>query len=167
MTALKAEPDTGFNFDAVQGIPYKKAGLYFEQVRAYLEAFDEVKVFLFEDLVSAPQNLMRELYQFIGADPDFQPEFRKYNVTGKPKNKALRGLHAVIYSQGPIQSWLKVFVGALKLGGFVNRLKHWISSAESEKTEMPAEARAYLKDYYREDILKLQSLLNRDLSAWL
>jgi hypothetical protein len=32
---------------------------------------------------------------------------------------------------------------------------------------MPADARHALVDLYREDIEKLQSLLNRDLSAWL
>ena len=32
---------------------------------------------------------------------------------------------------------------------------------------MDARERRYLIDYYREDITKLASLLNRDLSAWL
>ena len=43
----------------------------------------------------------------------------------------------------------------------------WVIRQELIRREMTPETRSWLTELYREDILRLQELLGRDLSAWL
>ena len=52
---------------------YKETGMYYEPVKAYLENFSKVKVFLFEDLIADPKSFMGETYDFLGAEKSFSP----------------------------------------------------------------------------------------------
>ena len=47
------------------------------------------------------------------------------------------------------------------------KLTEWLGTINLEKPQMKPETREYLKNLFREDILKLQTLINRDLSHWL
>jgi hypothetical protein len=49
----------------------------------------------------------------------------------------------------------------------ISELRAGLDTINLEKPQMKPETREYLKNLYREDILKLQTLINRDLSHWL
>ncbi|OHX66879.1 sulfotransferase family protein [Flammeovirga pacifica] len=62
---------------------YKDTTMYAEQVKAYLDHFDHVKVLFYDDLKENPKEVMDNITDFIGAErfktyPDFS---KKYNIS--------------------------------------------------------------------------------------
>lgn len=140
---------------------YKNSGLYYQQVKAFLENFKNVKVLLFEDFNNFPNRILKEICEFIEVKPDFEFDTSyKYNVSGDPKNTVLYKLET---SRGLVN-----FVKKLVPKKVVAKIKKsWSGEKQMVKTAMNPETRKQLIDFFREDILKLQELLKRDLSRWL
>ena len=115
---------------------------------------------LYEDLVSDPRGLVRDLFVFLGVDPGFEPEVGvRHNEGGYPRH---RRLNAVLNHQA-----LKRALGPLApapVKRFVNTLRRGNTGAAPVMDEA---TRARLSALYREDILRLQELLGRDLGRWL
>jgi hypothetical protein len=140
---------------------YKKSGLYYKQVKAYLESFKAVKVIVYEDFEKEPQKILAQMCTFFGVDETFQfnTEY-KYNVSGEPKNKMLYKLET---SRGLIN-----FVKKMVPDKWVKKVRN-IFTGEKQmiKTGMNEDTRLDLIEFFRSDILKLQALIQQDLSHWL
>jgi hypothetical protein len=140
---------------------YKNSGFYFEQVKAYLDNFKNVNVIIYEDLKNNEQKILAEICDFIGVNAGFQFDTSyKYNVSGDPKNPVLYKLER---SRGLI-NFLKKFIPR-KLVYQIK--KKWTGEKQMIRLEMNPDTRLELVEFFREDILKLQNLLKRDLSHWL
>ncbi len=62
---------------------YKSRGFYGEQLERYLKEFpiEQLKIFLYEDLLEDPVALVQECCSFLGVDSNFEPDMQeKYNV---------------------------------------------------------------------------------------
>ena len=83
---LKAEENRlNDNWDFIWG--YKKGGLYYEQVKTFLNTFTNVKVILQEDLKTDTKRVIKEVYSFLKVNPDFKTDTSiEYNPSGIPKN---------------------------------------------------------------------------------
>lgn len=140
----------------------KDVGLYYNQVKAFKENFKNVRIYLSEDLKSDPQGLLKDIFEFLGADSDFIPDNLKviYNVSGVPKNKLL---HKFLHDKLIIKSLIKPFIPFLLREKIVKNLKN----KNLIKIAMKDEDKNYLREFYREDIKKLENLIDRDLSHWL
>ncbi|MEM9092479.1 MAG: sulfotransferase [Cyanobacteria bacterium P01_F01_bin.53] len=144
-------------------------GRYYEGVKHFLEVFgpEQVKLFLYEELRNDSAGLMREVYSFIGVDPDFNADTsQKQQKAEIPKNQKLNQL---LRTNNPIRSAagsvLRMLMPEEKRQALRSRL---ISANSQGKEGMPLsdEDRKLLENYYREDILRLQDLIDRDLSGW-
>lgn len=140
-------------------------GFYYKQVKAYLESFSQVKVYLYDDLVKDPLGFMKTIYEFLEVDASFVPDIKThYNVSGYYKNKFL-----VKFFTKP--NLLKTVIKTAVKPFFSD--EKWMKLIESvrvktvEKPQIMPETRKYLENIYQEDIVKLQDLINRDLSHWL
>lgn len=142
---------------------YKDKGFYGQQLQRYYEAFpkEQIKVYLFEDLCRNPIDVVQDIFAYIGVEPSFEPDMAKKNVSGVPKNVALQRL---LTRKNPIKA-----VGKRLLPKqFRKNLSNSIQAKNlGEKPTLLPETRAELLDLYRDDILLLQGLIERDLSAWL
>jgi len=146
---------------------YKDVGFYYNQVKAYLENFSEVKVYLYDDLKKDPLSLVQDIYRFLGVDDSFIPKSigEKFNVSGVPKNKFL---HEFLRKPNAIKSTLRPLARlVLPDKETRERFLRKLLQKNLKKPEMKPETRDYLKRLYKEDILKLQDLIKRDLSHWL
>lgn len=141
---------------------YLNVGLYYEQVKAYKENFENVKVYLFEDLKSDPKNLIKDIFEFLEVDSNFTPDNlkEKFNVSGMPKNKLL---HNFLHNKNILKSIVKTFIPPSYRRKIIQNLK----LKNMKKVPMKFEDRNYLKEFYRDDIRKLEKLIDRDLSHWL
>lgn len=141
-----------------------EAGLYYEQVKAYLEAFpsEQIRIFLFEELQSDTAAVFQQICQFIGVDDTFIPDTsERINIGGVPRN---RMLHKVLTKRYAVTAFLKPFVPL----NFRKKMRYRLISKNLRGyPPMPGAVRERLSEHYQEDILKLQSLINKDLSAWL
>lgn len=146
---------------------YKRIGLYSEQLGRYQKVFnpEQMKVVLYDDLVNAPGNLLKELFLFLEVDPLFSPDMTEHpNVSGAPKSVFLhRLMKAIFMKPNPIK-----FISRLVLPKSVRRnFMLSIRAKNLQKQQMSQEDRQYLMAFFREDILKLQDTISRDLSGWL
>ena len=145
---------------------YKETGYYFEQLRRYYDLFDagQIKVYLYEDLTHDAPGLMKDIYRFLGVDDAFKPLIeRKQNVSGVPKHTLL---HSLVFKRGsPVKALLRP-IKSLLPGSMINTAMD-LENRSLVKPELPPSLRAALVGDYREDILKLQQLIQRNLSHWL
>lgn len=140
---------------------HKQVGFYAEQLARYYALFpkNQIKIFLYEDFCTKPTQIIKEIFEFLEVDSSFVPDIAyKSNVNGIPKN---RFLYALI-SENPLRPLLIPFM-PLSLRAVVSRLKNTMI----EKPKLAPELRQQLIEDYREDINKLQHMLQRDLSTWL
>ncbi len=146
---------------------YKDVGFYYEQVKDYIKEFKRVKIFLTDDLEKNPLKVVKETYEFLEVDPSFVPDVSvKYNVSGVPKSKMFS---VTLKKANTLGSVLEPVVNTLfpKKG---IKIVSWIEKIRAknlESPEMKPETKEYLQTLYKENILKLQDLIKRDLSNWL
>lgn len=138
-------------------------GMYWYQVQAYLEAFDHVKVLLLEDLRNNTKAKINEIIQFLDLDPVDHLEQKRLNVSGTPKSNFAAMISHLIYKRNV----LKKIIRPLLPQNLRYKLKMGISGFIFKKNPLRPEHRQVLIDIYRDDILRLQKLLDRDLSDWL
>ncbi|MBX6422897.1 sulfotransferase [Thermosulfurimonas sp. F29] len=145
---------------------YKDVGFYYNQVKAYLENFSEVKIYLYDDLKKDPLKLVQDIYKFLEVNDSFVPKSinEKFNISGVPKNKFL---HKLLVQPNPIIFPIKFVLKSMLPRDTRQRLRNKFLQKILKKPQMKPETREYLKQLYKEDILKLQELIKRDLSHWL
>jgi len=141
---------------------YLHLGFYARSLKRYLEYFDraQLHISLLEDLQSGPDDLMRNLFRFLEVEDTFTPDLsHKHNVSGVIRNPALR---FVWTRSKEIRAGLRRFLPPQ----FRHAASEWIIQ-DLVKLPFPADLRSELTEYYRQDILQLQDLIQRDLSHWL
>ncbi|GAB4389146.1 MAG: sulfotransferase [Thermodesulfovibrionales bacterium] len=148
----------------IPGYDYIGFGLYYEQVKAYMDAFPRVKVFLFEDLRRDALRVVRDIFRFLGVDDSFAPVVgERHNHSRAPKSllvqRTLRKPN-LISSVFPLAR----LIPKEKRVAVVRKLANLNTK---KRVKMKARTRKYLEELFREDVLRLQGLIGRDLSGWL
>ena len=73
------------NWDFIWG--YKRCGMYYDQVKAFMDNFSNVKVVLQENLKNEPFTVLKDIYSFLAVDTTFQTNVSiSYNESGIPNN---------------------------------------------------------------------------------
>lgn len=139
-----------------------KGGLYFEMLMRYYSEFPNknIKIYLFEDLVTNPLVLMNNFMDFIEI-----PEFKfhianKFNISGTIRWNWAR----------KIKIRRTVFVSFLRKVLPIRVYQQVRSSGEKiffkKPANVPLATRIKIQEYYKFEILRLQELIQRDLSHW-
>lgn len=140
---------------------YKNGGLYAEALEHYQKEFTNVKVVFFEDLKSKPHEVLNELFVFLGVKSKISIDVdTRYSHSGKPKSKIISLLTS---RKNPIIFMMREI--ALK---FIPR--KYLEKAASKmfvKDTILSDDKKQLQSFFKKDILKLETLLNRDLKSWL
>ena len=142
---------------------YLFIGRYYEQVKRYLDMFPrgQVMICYYEEYRKDADGVMRSIYEFLGVDPSFEPDTeKKLNTSSVPRHGKLN----YWLNQSGLISWAKRVLPRSWRSTFKQAM---YSSSKDDIPEMTAHERAWLIDYYREDIGKLSDLLEKDLSGWL
>lgn len=144
---------------------YRQTGLFADQVAAYLNEFSRVKIALMEDLAGDPVAYMKDLFRFLGVDDSFEPDVStRFNRGGVPRSRLLYRLVVGGNQTRPREvQLLGRWLGEDRVLRWRERLRGRVLHRES----LQPETRSALLLDYRDDILKLQDLLGRDLSVWL
>ena len=145
---------------------YLRVGLYHSQLKRYFDLFprDQIKIYLHEDLKSDSLGVVQDLFRFLGVDDSFTPDTTvRYNASGIPKN---RMLHYSLEKLREVRPAIERFLPE-GLRQRLLRVAVDINNKNLTKPRLSPEVRARLVEAYREDTLKLQHLIQRDLSSWL
>jgi hypothetical protein len=154
-----------------EGVVY--LGLYYFPVKMFLEEFkrEQICVLLFDDFVKNKQKFYRSLFEFVGVDSSFIPDtsviLRKGGKTGI-KNKVIKKLllDQNSFVRSVITSIIKPFTTPDQRRLLFLKTKNIFLKRKSSSS-FPHELKQNLINFYREDILKTQDLLDLNLSHWL
>ncbi len=157
---------------------YLGLGRYCEQVERYIQCFgnDRVHVVLFDDLIVDPFAVCQGIFSFLGLDP--MPDLsclRVHNVT-KTRHQLLDPIYRLRAHQGAIGRVARNLHGRLSGHHIYLDLKQSLldnldrpSPVQRKNTahnSMPGTIRAMLIDDFADDVVRLEQLINRDLSSW-
>jgi hypothetical protein len=142
---------------------YRGDGCYYANLKPYFERFDrtQIRVYLYEDWNRQPQQLLQEIFSFLGVANLITPAMlKRHNETLTVRNQTLarllRRAHLIKRLTGVLPPSWRRRLGA-KVRGF-------------NQTKLPAldpQVCQELTALYRTDILQLQDLIGRDLRHWL
>lgn len=149
-----------------------KEGFYYTHLKRYYELFEpnQIKVFLYEDLKKDSDQLMRDLFTFIGVNPDFKPQLDvEYNVSGKPKNPLidkLIGANSILLRTA--KTVAPGIISKLKGSAQAQKMLTDIRKKNLDRSPLSTEVKGKLiEEVYKDEITKLEQLIHRDLSKWL
>jgi hypothetical protein len=140
--------------------PFLAFGSYFDQVRRYMKLFPihQLNISLYEDMRADHRAWFSRLLSFLEVENSFIPQ--QIEVPSKPHVPRFIGVsHALRIRK------LKKIAGLVLPGRLKTFAKQLIGRNDLPKLRL--QDRAILVDYYRDDILRLQDLIGRDLSVWL
>ncbi|HIP69968.1 MAG TPA: sulfotransferase [Anaerolineae bacterium] len=141
-----------------------EAGLYYPRVRAYLNAFstEQVLVILYDDFRANSLGIFKQICAFIGVDNTIIPDMSyRANVGGFPRNRVI---HNVLTEKHRIAAFIKPFLPL----DFRRKIKYSLINKNLQPyPALSDKMRTQVLEFYRDDILKLQTLIDKDLSAWL
>lgn len=145
---------------------YKSLGMYYQQVRSFLENFPEVQIFLFEQLKENMAQLIKEVFTFLEVDASYEIKNTEtpLNVSGIPKNKVMQkflSTHNIFFRTG--RKMLHDTFLEDPLAKFAANLR----KKNLTRKKLDSGMRKSLVEFYRKDILKLSDLIHEDLSHWL
>jgi hypothetical protein len=162
MRTRRGEPVKGLYQELTVESSHVKEGFYYRRMKRYMDLFprEQIKIYIFEQFKKTAAATIRDLYDFVGVDPSFSPDLSvRHNPGAVPK---IRLINRLFFSPSFINFSKAIFPESLH--GSLKKVQQMNLSATPK---MPADLRAELLQIYRQDILDLQSLIDRDLSIWL
>ena len=144
---------------------YKNRGFYFEQVERYLRLFgpSQLRFYLYEDLNREPDAMLTDIFRFLEVDEGFMPDVSvRHNVAGIPRSRALLKL---VMTPNPLKTLVKPLLPTRIRNSFRAAITE--NRASLRRPPVPKEIRRQLIAEHRPDTLRLQDLIQRDLSHWL
>lgn len=135
-------------------------GRYATHMRRFFEVFprDQILVVLYDDYRRDARAVLRQIFAFIGVDPEVPVDVsRRHGETMVPRFRLLHAARDRLIGLAPLLPWLPEGVRRTLKGVYRRAPTAVMSHAD----------RRMVIDYYHDEIVRLQSLIGRDLSAWL
>lgn len=144
---------------------YTEASKYYSQVKSFIDNFDNVTVFLTEELKQKPDLFFKKLFAFLEVDTNFQVNHAiKYNESGTPRSQTIHNFFSDESKfRKAIQPIVRVFLPSQTRKLLSNKIK----SKNLKDLSFDIKTKENLKNIFKNDVINLQKLLNKDLSSWL
>jgi len=144
---------------------YTGVSKYYEQVKSFYDNFDNVLVLLNEELKEEPDLFFKKIFTFLEVDSNYIVDHSiKYNESGAPRSRAI---HNFFSEDSKIRKAIQPVVRTFLSPERRKLLSNKIQSKNLQNLTMADDTRENLNRLFREDILKLQELIKKDLSSWL
>jgi len=139
---------------------YVELGLYYEQVKRYMEVFpkEQLCIFIYDELSENMHDSILRVFEFLGIDTSYMPELEgRYNTYSTPRNK----LFHLLYSQKRLRTAARSLVPQKSIEAIKN-----IFLTRDKGGEKKQEVIEELRRIYLPDIQRLENLLHKNLSKW-
>ncbi|MCP5061606.1 MAG: sulfotransferase domain-containing protein [Ignavibacteriae bacterium] len=140
------------------GYYYFEAGLYYKQLKRYYDIFphENIKVVLFDGFTKSPKIKLNEIFNFLGVAPRLEIQNKeKMNKSYYPRFLLLEKIRRL----GIYKKYLS--------NKLPESVKCFIRSYNKTEKELNGVLSLKLLNLYKEDIIRLQELIQYDLSCWL
>jgi hypothetical protein len=142
---------------------YVETGLYYEQVKRYVDTFDsnQLLIFLYEDLKRDKRDVYKKICNFLKVDPDFTPDFSNQNESLSVRSAKVQ--HLIRYHLTPALKKIKM---PKALVSRTKNLLYALNHTNKRPSELKSETREFLKAKFKDDVVLTAQLIHRDLSKW-
>lgn len=142
---------------------YQELGLYFKQVKLYLEKLENVHIIIYDDYLSNIDKEIEKVFDFLGLEHIKVDTNRNYMVGGwEWKNQYIK---RYIFGRNSFKRMIRYLFPIKSVRQFLGRL--FIKLIKKKVTDISFDDYQMLKLFYKSDVLKLSKLLNRDLKFWI
>ena len=144
---------------------YAQIGYYHQHMQRFWDHFPrhQIGIWLFEELQEKPLALLQSVFQFLKIESAFKPDLGvHHNPSGVPRNRMVHWLLK--------KRWWTTALRDHLPWQLIGRPYSWLMRMKEDNLEKPPlepEVRQHLLALYREDTLRLQDAIQRDLSSWL
>lgn len=142
---------------------YVASACCYEFLKTYFDNFprEQIRIHLFDDFAASPRTVLRDLFEFLGVDPDFLPDtsVRHNKSIGFIRNPVLR---SVWTRTGLLRAMLRPFLPSMFRDAIFSSVTRKLTPVTMDR-----ETRVGLQSLLHDDIERLQGLIDRDLSMWL
>ena len=139
-------------------------GMYHKHLTRFEQYFDrsQMLVLLFENFKESPEDVVERIFQFVGVDSSFQPDFAVHNASRSPRFERLHQVATSVWST--IKQRLDVsLVNKTRL---LRRGIKQLLTEEMDDERIPPSDEEYLREIYAEPNRRLEEWLGQDLSHW-
>lgn len=158
------------------GWHYLQLGFYHKQLTRFYDRFhpDQLHVCLFDNFVENTRSTVQNIFEFLNVDASFLPDTSlRHNPSGRPRFSTLHWILQLAGIGAKVRALLPdPFVETIARKGrplveSLRRCKKYLVHRNLKRPPLSRAIRVQLQHIYREDILRLQGLIDRDLSHWL
>jgi len=150
---------------------YLDRGYYHRQLSPYVDLFgrSRLHVTLYEEFVRDPQRVLDDLFMFLGLDPVAVDVTERHNVSRDPHVPRTAWLHDALLRPNVVSNLVRDYLPRPVIRAVTPLARRIVfrRAGAIDYTPLSAELRTELTPRFRDDILRLQDLLDRDLSHWL
>jgi hypothetical protein len=144
-------------------------GEYYKYVKIYYENFPKknILVCLYDDLQENPKLLLENIFGFLGVEKSFEPKVLHRTVN---KGRVTSSEFLKNFGMFLLTTLMKFGLSSVSTKVIHSRLLYQvyrkINTVSGNYPQMTSEIRQKLKVHYRQDIEKLEILVDKDLGAW-
>ncbi len=144
---------------------YRQVVRFAEQVERYLQTFGRelVHVIIFDDFKADAPAVYSRVLEFLGVDPTFRPSFSVVNPNKVARSESL--LRLVKYPPARLQKLARSVLPHRALTGLRRTVTRTLTR-HAPRPPMSPHLRRQLQQELRDDVERLSSLLDRDLTVW-
>jgi len=141
---------------------YKELGLYYKQVKSYLDEVKNVHIIIYEDYKNNFKNEMIKVFDFLGINKINIDSDKRHMVGGWQWED--EKMKRIMMTENPIRSVLKFLI---PFKGIRKNIRTRIQNRNTSEVAIISDKdKVMLKEFYKADIKKLSELINRDLNYW-
>ena len=146
----------------VKALFYRDVGRYSPQIERYYDALgrDQVLVVIFEEFRKDPATAYRQVLEFLGVDPDFQPTFEVVNAGLARRSWRLQQM----LLSPPVLRTARAVI-PMRMRPAVGRTWDRINSRGEKPAPLDPKVARALREELQPDVERLEKLIGRDLSS--
>jgi len=143
---------------------YIHIGMYYDFVKKFMHSFSgQVHVIIYDDFITDTQNELSKVFSFLKVKKIDVNITEKYMVGGwKWKNRFFKN---TFMKKSFLKKIIKIIAPFEFLRIFLNDLFKYLFTMPDDK--MDISVRKKLQNIYKNDVINLSKLLNRDLNFWI
>lgn len=140
---------------------FKSQGYYYEQVKPYINNFTKVKIIIFNTFKNEPVPILKDIFNFLGVDNHFSPNtsinLNQNKIFKKDYYNTIFNIaKRVNFLKKIIIPWEKERLNKIKDKYFLTKPDYSLHINDIKD----------LRKIYKDDINRLEKLLNIELTAW-
>ncbi|HIP71866.1 MAG TPA: sulfotransferase, partial [Anaerolineae bacterium] len=146
---------------------YTSMGFYYEQIKRFYDNFDreQIRIYLHDEFAENPLYVIQDIFTFLEVDPTFEPYMQvKANVSGIQKSKLVEMVTRTLFEKpNPLRYVARRTISQEQRW----RMTTMIQNSNLKRQTLSPTLHHELTELFREDIIKLQDLIDKDLTHWL